>query len=91
MGIATGLGVGTGYGLARPLLGRDVSTAKAGVVLGLAAMAGSDVPSAALGVTNPAEWDANSWVSDIVPHLVYGLVTAAAYDTFAPHKRDRHY
>jgi len=81
-GIATGLGVGAAYGLFRPVLGREVSKTKAGVVLGLAAMAGSDVPSTALGVTNPANWGANSWVSDAVPHLAYGLVTAVAYEAF---------
>ncbi len=80
-GYAVGLGVGTAYGLVRPLLG-DVSVPRAGVVLGLAAMAGSDVPSAALGVTNPAEWGANAWISDVVPHLAYGLVTAAAHEAF---------
>jgi hypothetical protein len=81
-GYVVGLGVGTAYGLVRPLLG-DVPVGRAGVALGLAAMAGSDVPAAALGVTNPAEWSAASWASDIVPHLAYGLVSAIAYETFA--------
>ena len=76
-GYAVGLGVGTVYGLVRPHLG-DVSRTRAGVVLGLAAMAGSDVPSAALGVTDPTTWGLNGWVSDIVPHLAYGLMTAVA-------------
>lgn len=81
-GIVTGVGVGTAYGLVRPALGHDVSMTRTGVVLGLAAVAGSDVPSAALGVTNPAQWGVNSWVSDLVPHLAYGFVTAAAYELF---------
>jgi hypothetical protein len=76
-GYVVGLGVGTTYGSVRPHLGR-ASKMRAGVVLGLAAMAGSDVPAAALGVTSPAEWDANSWLSDIVPHLAYGLTTTLA-------------
>lgn len=80
-GYVVGLGVGTAYGLVRPLLG-DVSVGRAGVALGLAAIAGSDVPAAALGVTNPAQWNAASWASDIVPHLAYGLA-AIAYETFA--------
>ena len=58
-----------------------VSKTRAGVVFGLAAMAGSDVP-AALGVTNPAKWDANSWLSDILPHFAYGLMMAVVYDYF---------
>lgn len=80
-GYAVGLGVGSAYGLVRPLLG-EVSVPRAGAALGLAAMAGSDVPAAALGVTNPAEWGASSWASDIVPHLAYGVVAAAAYEAF---------
>ena len=78
-GFAVGLGVGTAYGLARPLLG-DVSILRAGVFLGLAAMAGSDVPATTLGVTDPSEWSLDSWVSDTVPHLAYGLTVALAYD-----------
>jgi hypothetical protein len=33
-------------------------------------------------VTNPAQWDANSWLSDMLPHFAYALVTAVAYDYF---------
>ena len=33
-------------------------------------------------VTNPAQWDASSWLSDILPHFAYGLMTAVAYDYF---------
>ena len=80
-GYVVGLGVGTAYGLTRPLLG-DVSKLRAGIVLGLAAMAGSDVPATALGVTDPREWSPDSWASDIVPHLAYGLTTAVAYEAF---------
>ncbi len=80
-GYAVGLGVGTAYGLVRPLLG-DVSVPRAGVVLGLAAMAGSDVPATVLGVTDPTKWGFGSWASDVVPHLAYGLVTAVACEAF---------
>ncbi len=58
-GYAVGLGVGSAYGIVRPHLG-DVSETRAGVVLGLAAMAGSDVPATALGVTNPVKWSPSS-------------------------------
>jgi hypothetical protein len=40
-------------------------------------MAGSNVPMTALGVTDPRSWGAAGWISDVVPHLAYGLVTAA--------------
>jgi drug/metabolite transporter (DMT)-like permease len=82
LGIATGLGVGAAYGLARPHLD-GVSVPRAAVVLGLMAMAGSDVPSAAMGVTDPTTWGLNAWLSDLIPHLAYGVTTAVAYKAFA--------
>lgn len=81
LGILTGVGVGTAYGIIRPHM-RSVSTPRAAVVLCLAAMAGSDGPATALGITDPTQWGASSWASDIVPHLAYGLVTVAAYEAF---------
>ncbi|MGH2485996.1 MAG: hypothetical protein ACRDHE_08300 [Ktedonobacterales bacterium] len=81
MGYATGLGVGALYGLARPHLAR-VSWPLAGLALGAAAMAGSDVPATVTGATDPRGWGASGWLSDIVPHVLYGLVTVVAYDAF---------
>jgi hypothetical protein len=80
-GYVAGLGVGTAYGLIRPHLD-GASIPLAGVGLGLAAMAASDVPATALGVTDPRKWSLSSWASDVVPHLAYGLVTAVAYEAF---------
>jgi hypothetical protein len=45
-------------------------------------MAASDIPIAALGVSDSATWGISGWVADVVPHLAYGLVTAIAYDAF---------
>ena len=75
LGYVTGTGVGSLLAPAldkmpRPLLG---------ITLGLAAMAASDLPIAAFGVSDPKEWSATDWVSDLIPHLVYGFVTAAIY------------
>ncbi|MDQ3912804.1 MAG: hypothetical protein M3305_13745 [Actinomycetota bacterium] len=78
-GYVVGIGVRSAYGIVRPHLG-GASKMRAGVVLGLAAMAGSDMPVAALGVTSPAEWDASCWLSAIMPRLACGLTTALAYD-----------
>jgi hypothetical protein len=39
---------------------------------------------AGLGVTNPRSWSTADWVSDVVPHLAYGLVTALTYDATLP-------
>jgi hypothetical protein len=45
-------------------------------------MAASDIPIAALGMSDPATWGVSGWAADVVPHLAYGLVTVIAYDTF---------
>jgi hypothetical protein len=39
-------------------------------------MAAGDGPMTALGVTDPRTWAATDWISDVVPHLAYGTVTA---------------
>ncbi|MGH3496288.1 MAG: hypothetical protein ACRDP1_02325 [Nocardioidaceae bacterium] len=75
-GLATGVGVGALLGLTRAL-GFPSNPLIAGVVTGGVAMAGTDTPMAALGVTDPSSWAAIDWLSDAVPHLAYGLVTAA--------------
>ncbi|WP_046469697.1 hypothetical protein [Allosalinactinospora lopnorensis] len=79
LGISTGIGTGLLYGAARarwprapfPLLALGAS---------VAANLGSVVPMSTLGVTDPREWPASSWLMDIVPHLAYGVTTAVAYD-----------
>lgn len=78
-GYATGLVVGTAYGLLRPSMRRvPLPVAAAGV--GLVAMATSDVPMTALKVTDPRTWGAAGWLSDLIPHLIYGFVTAWVVD-----------
>lgn len=75
-GLAAGLGVGAAFGVARAF-GFRPRPVVAAVVVGAAAMAGTDAPMAALGVTDPRIWAAKDWLSDAVPHLAYGVVTAA--------------
>lgn len=77
LGIATGLTVGAFYGFLRRWV--HVSLPVAAVGLGAAAMAGSDLPMTALGLTDPREWDAASWAADVLPHLSYGVAAAVAY------------
>lgn len=81
-GLAVGLGIGTVYGAVRPGLG-DVSRLRAGTALCLAAMVGSDGPAAALGIVDLRQMGLNVWLSDIVPHLAYGLATTISYDVLA--------
>ncbi len=78
-GIMTGAAVGVAAAFARPALAR-VPWPLAAVSLGALAMAGSDGPLFALGITRPADWAAADWASDVIPHLGYG---AAAYATLS--------
>jgi len=80
-GYVVGLGLGAAYGLVRPRLG-DVPVPLAGLGLALAAMAGSDAPTAALGVVEPSTWPLSTWAVDLSFHLPYGIVTAVSYEAF---------
>ena len=77
-GILTGVGVGAAYGGARALGLRPPVWLGALLTCG-AALAGSNGPMTLLGVSDPGTWSTTDWVSDIVPHLAYGVVTAATY------------
>lgn len=80
LGLLTGLGVGGLYGLVRGRVRVPLPVAAVG--LGAAAMVGSDLPMTAFGLTDPRDWDAASWASDVVPHLAYGVATGLAYQLF---------
>lgn len=79
MGYVTGLGVGTLYGLIRPQL-PNVPLPILGVGVAASAMAASDVPATAFGVTDPTSWSATDWALDFAFHLAYGLMTVIAFD-----------
>jgi hypothetical protein len=76
-GIGVGVGVGAALGLAYSA-GWRPKILTAGLVAAGVAMGATDGPMAALGVTDPRKWGTTDWLSDVVPHLAYGLVTAAA-------------
>jgi len=76
-GIATGVGLGATAGLFRPLLLR-LPAGLGAVALAAAAMAGANGPLVRLGLTDPRSWSTADWMSDIVPHLAYGVVTRMA-------------
>ena len=79
LGYVNGLGVGVAYGLLRSRQD-DIPIPVAGIGVGLAAMAASDIPLIALRVSNPKTWGFSGWAADAIPHLVYGLVTAIVYE-----------
>ncbi|MGP3757225.1 hypothetical protein [Streptomyces sp. IBSNAI001] len=78
LGALSGIAVGTGTGAAMSLLHRAgvrMPVWLGGALTGALAMALTDAPIARLGVSDPRTWSARDWVSDAVPHVVYGLVT----------------
>ncbi|CAN5713567.1 hypothetical protein BH24ACT26_BH24ACT26_18360 [soil metagenome] len=78
-GFATGLTVGALYGIARSRAA-SMSLPAGAFAAGLGAMAFSDVPLVASGLTDPREWGAAGLASDLVPHLAYGFFTALSFD-----------
>lgn len=76
LGTATGVGVGALFGALR-YAGLRLPGPVAAVAAGAAAMGASDGSMTALGVTDPREWGASGWLSDVLPHLAYGAVTVA--------------
>lgn len=77
-GIATGVAAGAAYGLSRALGLRPPVWAGA-LLAGAGAMVGSNAGMVAMGVTEPGSWSAADWISDLLPHVAYGAVTAATY------------
>lgn len=75
-GLAAGIGVGAILGVTRGL-GAQRGLLVGGLLATVGALAGSNGPMVALGVSDPRTWAARDWVADVVPHLAYGLVTAA--------------
>jgi hypothetical protein len=90
LGPLLGLGAGIGAGVAVAALraagwrpGRLIGSAAAGA----AAMVAGNAPMVLLKVTDPRTWSASDWVSDILPHLAYGVVADAVLRSAAPTPR----
>ena len=82
MGYGAGLAAATGFAaLAR---GRRQPLLRAAALLGGAAMTLSDGSLALLGVSDPRTWRRADWISDLVPHLAYGLTAAATWNRLRP-------
>jgi hypothetical protein len=80
-GLVAGMGFGTLVGLLRaaglrtnPLVGTALTTA--GVLVA------TNGPMTALGITDPRTWSATDWLSDLAPHVVYGVVVRTTLDAF---------
>lgn len=73
-GIAVGVGAGAAMAAVRKVA-PGLPWWAGGLLTGALAMAATDVSMAELDVSDPRTWSAADWLSDAVPHLVYGLVT----------------
>ncbi|WP_333769478.1 hypothetical protein [Streptomyces sp. IBSBF 2435] len=73
-GIAVGVAAGTAVSVMRRA-GLRLPWWAGGVLTGALAMAATDLSMADLKVSDPRTWSGADWLSDAVPHLVYGLVT----------------
>jgi hypothetical protein len=86
LGPLLGLAVGVGIGVAAAAIAEQVPAARRlplpvkALLVGVGAMAGTDSPMTALGISDPREWPVSSWAADLVPHLAYGAVTALALE-----------
>jgi hypothetical protein len=78
-GIVTGVGIGALLGLARGL-GWRPTPAVGAIAATLLALVGANGPMTALGIADPREWNAEAWLSDVIPHVAYGVVTAGVLD-----------
>jgi hypothetical protein len=81
MGFAVGLGCGAVYGVVRSRIRIPFPAAALG--LAAAAMANGDAPLVAQGLTDPKKWGVAGWLSDVLPHVAYGVAGAAAYELIA--------
>ena len=76
LGYVSGVGVSMAYAAFRNERS-EPDLVPTGVALGLTAMAMADIPIVVTGNGDPRTWGASAWLSDIIPHLAYGLATAA--------------
>jgi hypothetical protein len=82
-GLVAGIGVGVLGGLARAT-GVRTAPAVGALLTGLGALVAANGPMTALGITDPRTWSRTDWISDLVPHLAYGVVVKATMDAFDP-------
>ncbi|SNR36878.1 hypothetical protein SAMN06272737_104182 [Blastococcus mobilis] len=81
LGLVAGVGVGVLGGLARAA-GYRSSTPVGTVVTTLGVLVAANGPMTALGITDPRTWSGTDWLSDLVPHLAYGVVVTTTMDAF---------
>lgn len=79
LGVTAGVGVGAAYGAVTALTGKP--QLRTGIIgTWVAVLLAGNAPMTVLGVTDPRQWSATEWLSDVVPHIAYAVVTAWTYD-----------
>jgi hypothetical protein len=81
VGTVAGVGVGVVVGLVRAA-GFRSQPVVGSLLVTLGVMVSANGPMTALGVTDPRTWSSTDWISDVVPHVVYGAVVEATMDAF---------
>ena len=84
-GYAAGIGMGLILGLAYAL-GWRPRLVVAVLVATAIALIGTNGPMTVLGVTDPRTWSAVDWISDLIPHFGYGVVTALVLHYLYPRR-----
>jgi hypothetical protein len=83
MGLLTGTSTGSVAGALRAL-GVRLPLPVGAALVGAGAMIGANAPLVRMGLTDPREWGVSGWLSDLAPHVAYGLVTAATAHRLLP-------
>ncbi|MEU4401779.1 hypothetical protein [Micromonospora orduensis] len=78
--IGYGLGIAAGVAFALYAGGRRQPLPVATGLLGAGVMTMTDGSITALGISDPRTWRRSDWISDIIPHLAYGLTAAATWN-----------
>lgn len=78
-GLVAGVGTGLLLGAARAFGWRAGPAGTFAAASAVVLVAGNG-PMTALGITDPRSWDANAWITDVVPHLAYSVVAAYVLD-----------
>ncbi|MEH3079085.1 MAG: hypothetical protein PGN11_20910, partial [Quadrisphaera sp.] len=87
-GTAAGLATGVLVSAARAA-GLRFSAPVGAAVTGAVAMAATDLPMGALGVSDPRTWSRQEWVADAVPHLAFGAAAHATLRALEPAAQQR--
>jgi hypothetical protein len=80
-GLAVGVGIGVLGGLVRAS-GYRSSTPVGLALTTLGVLVAANGPMTVLGTTDPRTWSRTDWLSDLVPHLAYGVVVRTTMDAF---------